>query len=134
MGVGRASSSSKNLVNFTVKLPPIQLQYLESLAEEWEASTEASALREVLEQFQRWFSLPVYQREALQKDVAERKVNILRYIQELLARRYEELARGRLRRGGPQCPRLAPGDPAPWRQWRCSTSAWRRACLPIRTR
>ena len=88
-----SSSSNKNLVNFTVKLTPSQLQYLESLAEVLGASTEASALREVLEQFQRWFHLPAYQREALQKDLADRKVNILRYIQELLARHYEELAK-----------------------------------------
>jgi hypothetical protein len=93
-GVGRTSSSSnKNLLNFTVKLTPSQVQYLESLAETLEASTEASAVREVLEQLQRWFYLPAYQREGLQKDLADRKVNILRYIQELLARHYEELAK-----------------------------------------
>jgi len=92
--VGQTSSSSnKNLINFTVKLTPGQLKYLERLAEVLEVSTEASALREVLEQFRSWFRLPAYQREALQKDVAERKLNILRYIQELLARHYEELAK-----------------------------------------
>jgi hypothetical protein len=93
MRVGQASSSNKNLINFTVKITPSQLHYLASLAETLEASTEASALRELLEQFQRWFHLPPYQREALQKDLADRKNNILRYIQELLARRYEELAK-----------------------------------------
>ena len=108
--MGQASSSNKNLVNFTVKLTPGQLQYLESLAEALEVSTEASALREVLEQFRRWFHLPAYQREALQKDLADRKVNILRYVQELLARHHEELAKA---------PARAKRSPAPTtRSWR----------------
>ena len=56
-------------------------------------STQRSALREVLEQFQSWFRLPVSMRERLKKDVAERKVNILRYLQELMARHLKRLGR-----------------------------------------
>src|SRR5687767_7990695 len=85
------SSSNKNLVNFTLKLAPSQLKYLESLAPALGATSQQSVLREVLEQFQSWFRLPVYQREALQKELAGRKVSILQYIQELLARHFEEI-------------------------------------------
>src|SRR5438552_2253757 len=87
------SSSNKNLINFTLKLAPSQLEYLESLAPALGASSQQSVLREVLEQFQSWFRLPVYQREALQKELAAKKVDILRYIQELLARHFEALAK-----------------------------------------
>src|SRR5437764_2003357 len=87
------SSSNKNLVNFTLKLAPSDLEYLESLAPALGASSQQSVLREVMEQFQSWFRLPVYQREALQKDMAGRKANVLQYIQELLARHYEEVAK-----------------------------------------
>jgi GAF domain-containing protein len=85
------SSGSKNLINFTVKLAPSQLRYLESLAPALGATSQQSALREVLEQFQSWFRLPVYQREALQKELAAKKISILQYIQELLARHFEEI-------------------------------------------
>src|SRR3954462_2965819 len=85
------SSSNKNLINFTLKLAPSQLAYLESLAPALGASSQQSVLREVLEQFQSWFRLPVYQREALQKDMEAKKAHILQYVQELMARHYEEL-------------------------------------------
>src|ERR1043165_3261338 len=85
------TSSNKNLINFTLKLAPSQLRYLEGLEPALGASSQQSVLREILEQFQSWFRLPVYQREALQKDMAARKANILQYFQELLARHYEAL-------------------------------------------
>jgi len=91
--VSETSSSNKNLLQFTVKLTPGQLKYLDGLAKVLGLSTQRSALREVLEQFQTWFRLPVYMREGLKNDVAERRVNILRYLQELVARHYEELAK-----------------------------------------
>lgn len=91
--MSETSSSNKNLLQFTIKLTPSQLEYLETLAEALGLSTQRSALREVLEQFQSWFRLPVSMRERLKKDVAERRVNILRYVQELMARHSEELAK-----------------------------------------
>ncbi|HYV46115.1 MAG TPA: hypothetical protein VFA20_14695 [Myxococcaceae bacterium] len=91
--MSQTSSSNKNLLQFTIKLTPSQLKYLEDLAEALGLSTQRSALREVLEQFQSWFRLPVSMRERLKKDVAERRVNILRYLQELMARHSEELAK-----------------------------------------
>jgi len=91
--LSETSSSNKNLLQFTIKLTPSQLKYLEDLAEALGLSTQRSALREVLEQFQSWFRLPVSMRERLKKDVAERRVNILRYVQELMARHSEELAK-----------------------------------------
>src|SRR3954466_6332463 len=87
------SSSNKNLINFTLKLAPSQLRYLESLEPALGASSQQSVLRAILEQFQSWCRLPVYQREALQKDMTGRKANILQYIQELLARHFEELSK-----------------------------------------
>ena len=93
-GMSETSSSNKNLLQFTVKLTPGQLKYLDDLAGVLGLSTQRSALREVLEQLQSWFRLPVSMREALKKDVAERRSNILRYLQELMARHYEELAKG----------------------------------------
>src|SRR6185436_5803237 len=81
------------LLQFTVKLTSGQLKYLDDLAEVRGLSTQRSALRELLEQFQTWFRLPVSMREALKKDVADRRVNILRYLPELMARHYEELAK-----------------------------------------
>ena len=107
MAVQTPSSSNKNLVNFTLKLPPRQLEYLESLAPALGATSQQSVLREIMEQFQSWFRLPVYQREALQKDMAARKAHIFQYIQELLARHYEELreaASAPSRRGSPARP------------------------------
>jgi len=91
--VSETSSSNKNLLQFTVKLTPAQLKYLDDLAEALGLSTQRSALREVLEQFQTWFRLPVSMREALKKDVAHRRVSILRYLQELMAHHSEELAK-----------------------------------------
>jgi len=92
LAVARTSTSSnKNLINFTLKLAPSQLRYLKSLEPALRASSQQSVLREILEQFQSWFRLPVYQREALQKDMGSRKAHILQYIQELLARHFEEL-------------------------------------------
>ena len=85
------STSNKNLINFTLKLTPGQLEFLESLAPALGVSSQQSVLREILEQFQSWFRLPVYQREALQKELAAKKVHILQYVQELLARHFEEI-------------------------------------------
>jgi len=91
--VSETSSSDKNLLQFTVKLTPGQFKYLDELADALGLSTQRSALREVLEQFQRWFRLPVSMRERLKKDVAEKRINILRYLQELMAHHSEELAK-----------------------------------------
>src|SRR5688572_7715764 len=80
LAVARTSTSSnKNLINFTLKLAPSQLRYLESLEPALGVSSQQSVLREILEQFQSWFRLPVYQREALQKDMGSRKAHILQY-------------------------------------------------------
>jgi len=39
------------------------------------------------------FSLPQYQAERLKADMAARRMTSLQYLQELLARRYEELSK-----------------------------------------
>jgi len=65
--LSETSSSNKNLLQFTIKLTPSQLKYLEDVAEALGLSTQRSALREVLEQFQSWFRLPVSIRERLKR-------------------------------------------------------------------
>ena len=91
--MSETSSSNKNPLQFTVKLTPGQFKYLDELAGALGLSTQRSALREVLEQFQSWFRLPVSMRERLKKDVTEKRINILRYLQELMAHHSEELAK-----------------------------------------
>jgi hypothetical protein len=102
-----AKHSNRNLVNFTLKLTPGQLRYLERMEPVLGASSQQNVLRELLEQLQTWFRLPVYQREALQKDMAGRKAHIFQYIQELLARHHEKLrdaAPAPSKRGSPARP------------------------------
>jgi hypothetical protein len=85
------STADRKDINFTVKLAPSQLRFLESLKPALRVQSEQGSLREVLDQFQSWFRLPPYQRERLEQDMAGRRVNLLQYLQELLALRFEEL-------------------------------------------
>jgi hypothetical protein len=85
------STASRNEVNFTVKLAPSQMQFLGSLKGPLRVSSEQQVLREVLDEFRSWFWLPVYQRQLLEQELARKKTHILLYLQELLARRFEEL-------------------------------------------
>jgi len=48
-------------------------------------------MREIVSQLQGWFDLPVYMAERLQQEMAARRLNLIEYVQEVLARRYEAL-------------------------------------------
>ena len=85
------STASRNEVNFTVKLAPSQMLFLGGLKTPLRVSSEQQVLREVLDAFRSWFWLPVYQRQRLEQELAQKKTHILQYLQELLARRFEEL-------------------------------------------
>lgn len=85
------STADRKDINFTVKLAPSQVKFLESLKPALRVQSEQGVLREILEQFQSWFRLPPYQSERLEQDKASRQVNLLQYFQELLALRFEEL-------------------------------------------
>ncbi len=80
-------------INFSVKLSPTDMAYLDSLKEDLNHVAIADAVRDLVAAFRTTFSLPVYQAERLAEDMKARDLNMLQYIQELLARRYEELAK-----------------------------------------
>jgi hypothetical protein len=88
------STASRNEVNFTVKLAPSQMRFLGSLKVPLRVSSEQQVLREILDAFRSWFWLPVYQRQRLERELAQKKTHVLQYLQELLARRFEELRAG----------------------------------------
>jgi len=80
-------------VNFSVKLAPAQMQFLKAMKEELGHEAVADVVREMVESFRTTFSLPPYQAERLKADRADRGMTSLQYVQELLARRYEELSK-----------------------------------------
>ena len=80
-------------INFSVKLSPTDMAYLDGLKEELGHVAIADAVRDVVEALRTTFSLPVYQAERVKQDMAARGLNPLQYIQELLAKRYEELGK-----------------------------------------
>ena len=80
-------------INFSVKLSPTDMAYLDTLKEELGHVAIADAVRDMVEAFRTTFSLPVYQAERLKQDMAARGLTPLQYLQELLAKRYEELGK-----------------------------------------
>jgi len=82
----------KKMLSFTVKLTPQQHAFLDAQKAKLDVQFGADVVREVVEGLRSWFSLPSYQVEVLQKDMASRKLNWISYLQELLARRYEALS------------------------------------------
>jgi len=80
-------------VNFSVKLAQDDMSFLERLKDQLGYAAIADVLRDIVEALRTTFGLPLYQAERLQQDMAARKMNVIQYLQELLARRYEELAR-----------------------------------------
>jgi len=80
-------------VNFSVKLAPDQLRFLEAMKDELGHKAVADVVRDMVESFRTTFSLPQYQAERLKADMADRGMTSWQYLQELLARRYEELSK-----------------------------------------
>jgi len=80
-------------INYSVKLSPTDMTFLDSLKEQLGHVAIADAVRDIVVAFRTTFSLPLYQAERLQQDMNARRLNLIQYLQELLARRYEELAK-----------------------------------------
>ncbi len=81
----------KKLVGFNVRLSPPQLAFLDEQKAKLDVTFAGDVIREMVEGFRTFFGLPAYQVELLRKDMASRKLTLIAYVQELLARRYEHL-------------------------------------------
>jgi len=80
-------------INYSVKLSPVDMQFLDSFKEQLGYNAIADAVRDIVVAFRTTFSLPQYQAERLKRDMTERNMTFIQYLQELLARRYEELSK-----------------------------------------
>ncbi|HLL54349.1 MAG TPA: hypothetical protein VK447_12420 [Myxococcaceae bacterium] len=80
-------------INFSVKLSPTEMAYLDTLKEQLGHVAIADAVRDLVAAFRTTFNLPVYQAERLKEDMRSRGLNTLQYLQELLAKRYEEVSK-----------------------------------------
>jgi len=74
-----------------VRLSPSVLAYCDELKPELGVSSTADVMREIVSQLQNWFDLPGYMAERLQQEMAARRLNIIEYVQEALAQRYDAL-------------------------------------------
>src|SRR3954466_6408777 len=80
-------------VNYSVNLLPLDMKFLETFKEELGRTSMADAVRDIVVAFRTTFNLPVYQAERPHQDMKARHLNLIQYVQELLARRYEELTK-----------------------------------------
>ena len=80
-------------INFSVKLSPEDMKYLDETKTAWGKTAIADVVREAVLAMRTLYSLPAYQAERLRQDMQARNLNLIQYVQELLARRYEELAK-----------------------------------------
>ena len=75
-----------------VKVPPEDLLYVqEVLKPELGVPYNSDVVREVIKQLRTTFGLPDYVVDAIERDRKAKKQNILKYLQELLSRRSEDL-------------------------------------------
>ena len=79
--------------SFSVKLSPADMAFLDDLRLVLGKNTLADALRDGLGAFRTLFALPSYQVERLRVDMQTRGLNRMQYVQELLAQKYQQLAR-----------------------------------------
>ena len=86
-------------VSFTLRLPPDDMKFLEQRRKELEANANAEALRDVIRNLRTWFGLPAFMVERLERERKERGLSLIDYMKELLALRYQELAKEPLRGG-----------------------------------
>jgi|GEM_PF-5132184 len=75
------------------------MKFLEERRKELEANANAEALRDIIKNLRTRFGLPAFMLDRLERDRKERGLNLIDYIKELLALRYQELAREPIRRG-----------------------------------
>jgi len=79
-------------INYSVKLSPADMAYLGRFKAELSHVAISEAVRDIIAAFRTTFGLPPYQVKQLHEDMAARKLNLIQYLQELLARRYEEIS------------------------------------------
>jgi hypothetical protein len=79
-------------ISFTVKLEPIDHRFLEQVRSERKLSVRGDSVRLLIGAVRSLFSLPGYQASRIREDIAAKGLDVLTYVQELLARRYEALA------------------------------------------
>ena len=80
-------------LSFTLRLPPDDMKFLEERRKELEANANAEALRDVIRNLRTCFGLPAFMVDRLERDRKERGLNLMDYLKELLAIRYQELPR-----------------------------------------
>ncbi len=80
-------------LSFTLRLPPDDMKFLEERRKELEANANAEALRDVIKNLRTRFGLPAFMVERLERDRKERDLSLIDYLKELLAMRYQELAK-----------------------------------------
>jgi hypothetical protein len=93
-------AETEALEAFTIHLTPTLLAYADTLKPQLKMSTTADVIREVIRQLQGWFELPRYQADRLQQEMDARRLHIIEYVQETLARRYEALREESATQGG----------------------------------
>jgi hypothetical protein len=81
-------------INYSVTLSRAERAFLEELRRERGQSAIAEVLRTLVRNTRDLYGLPISMGERIRADMARRKLGIVEYIQELLALRYEDLARG----------------------------------------
>ncbi len=84
-------------LSFTLRLPPDDMKFLEERRKELEANANAEALRDVIKNLRTRFGLPAFMVERLERDRKERDLSLIDYLKELLALRYQELAKEPIR-------------------------------------
>ena len=89
MGRPRTPPDRKD-INFSVKLSPIEMAFLDKKKDQLGMVSMADVLRELVEAYRTTFNLPAYQAEWLHADMQARGLTMLQYIQELLAKKYED--------------------------------------------
>jgi hypothetical protein len=87
------TAGEKNTVQMSLNVLLDDRAFMDELMRERGHSTFADTLRELLQQFRTCFSLPPFMAERVEKDMASRKLDIIKYTQELYGRRYQELQR-----------------------------------------
>jgi hypothetical protein len=80
-------------LSFTLRLPMDDMKFLEERRKELEANANAEALRDVIKNLRTRFGLPAFMVERLEHDRKQRGLNLMDYIKELLALRYQEISK-----------------------------------------
>ncbi len=80
-------------LSFTLRLPPDDMKFLEARKKELDANANAEALRDVIKNLRTRFGLPAFMVDRLEEDRKERGLDLMDYLKELLALRYQQIAK-----------------------------------------